>query len=235
MMSELVPLWMAWVLGVVAAIIVECCLYCWNYTAIQYYKDLAADRMAEIADVRQANIELRHKVDELIDSNRDSLDKLDAYREQDGRMSASINDMLETIARYRRELQEANAKIDELNERYDHYKASVFDAMELIQKDNRSLKAQVEMHRTNAATAQDELHQFKIVVTDFVSEWKDCLGWAKEDLANVYEFVKGFKDEHGLNYASLAPVDSGLAGAGPVDGNAEPGPNRNAEPPQISS
>lgn len=230
-MSELVPLWMAWVLGVVAAIIVECCLYRWNYTAIQYYKDLAANRMAEIADVRQANIELRHKVDELIDSNRDSLDKLDAYREQDGRMSTSINDMLETIARYRRELQEANAKIDE-------YRLQMIADLQKIEdqgKQIRELKAQVEMHRTNAATAQDELHRFKIVVTDFVSEWKDCLGWAKEDLANVYEFVKGFKDEHGLNYASLATVDSGLAGAGPVDGDAEPGPSHNAEPPQISS
>lgn len=67
MMFELVPLWMAFIFGVVAAIIIECCLFCWNHSVIEHYMGLAADRMVEIADVRQENIELRHKVDEYKD------------------------------------------------------------------------------------------------------------------------------------------------------------------------
>lgn len=248
-MFELVPLWMALVFGVVAAIIIESFFLCREYSETKYYKDLAAKRMAEIADVRLANTELRHKVDELIDNNRDSLDKLDVYREQDGRMSASINQMLETIARYRNELRDAHVKIDELSEMQISLRDAGIkhiaaiekitnernDLQELMRKETRELKAQVQMHRTNAAKAQDSLHSSHLQLDVLDGLVNDIRSTIAEQASSISHRIHETKVQYGLNSPALASVDSGLAGAGPVGGNAESGPSHNAESPQVSS
>lgn len=235
-MFELVPLWMVLVFGVVAAVVVEAFIIYRESYQIQYYRNLAADRMAEIADVRQANIELRHKVDEYKDQRQRLLKHIDEMHQTIARyrselQKAKANEYIETIARYRNELRDANAKIDE-------YRLQMIADLQKIEdqgKQIRDLRAQVEMHRTNAAKAQDEVHRLNLHYNRLDAHLDDAneyLAACTESIVYTFQEIKNVRKEY---KPPLAPVDSRLAGAGSVDGDAEPGSCGDGELPQVCS